>query len=113
MDILIQDIFKMIGINDNSIIENTLILRDTLLDKNIYNDIIKKKQELKKYFSSSLLTSLQENADTKQKFPLINIIRQLLNVHSYTMKPVRKSNGYDKNGKKLYIRYFKLSKNKN
>ena len=66
--------------------------------------------DLKQYFSSSLLTSLQENAETKQRFPLINIVRQLLKAKYSHMEPIRKANGYEKSGKKLYKRYFLIKK---
>tara|TARA_A100001015_G_scaffold211926_1_gene237628 strand:- start:6635 stop:6976 length:342 start_codon:yes stop_codon:yes gene_type:complete len=65
---------------------------------------------LKQTFSSSELTSLQNNAEIKQKWPQLNIIRQLLSSINLKLKPIRKANGYDKYGKKLYRRLFIITK---
>ena len=49
----------------------------------------------------------------KQKWPLLNLVRQILKVNNYRMKPIRKSDGKTKLGKKKYIRFFnrKIEKN--
>ena len=103
-------IFKEFGINDIQQLDNTLIERDILLNDVMYQKIKVHIVELKKHLSSSFLTCLQENAETKQKFPLINIVRQLLRIKNYRMEPIRKANGYEKQGKKLYKRYFLIKK---
>ena len=41
---------------------------------------------------------------------LLNLVRQILKVKNYRMKPVRKSAGKTKDGKKKYIRYFMIEK---
>jgi hypothetical protein len=56
------------------------------------------------------MTSLQKNADKSQKFPLINLVRQILNVYDYKMEPIRKSDGYTLEGVKKYKRYFQIKK---
>jgi hypothetical protein len=53
---------------------------------------------------------LQQNASKEQKWPLLNLIRQILNVYGYEMEPVRKSDGYTKEGVKKYKRYFQIRK---
>ena len=58
------------------------------------------------------MTSLQLTAEKKQKWPLLNLVRQILKSLKYEMKPIRKSNGYTKNGKKIYVRYFFIQKMK-
>jgi hypothetical protein len=63
-------------------------------------------------FSSSSLTSLQKDAKTKQKWPLLNLVRQILRTNDYAMEPKRKSNGYDDDGKKKYLRFFIIHKKK-
>ena len=77
-----------------------------LLDEKKYLDISQNIIELKKIFSSSMLTSLQTNAQKKQKWPLLNLVRQILKSNDYKMEPIRKSNGYTKDGKKKYLRFF-------
>jgi hypothetical protein len=60
------------------------------------------------------MTSLQKNADKSQKWPLLNLIRQILNVYDYKMEPIRKADGYTLEGIKKYKRYFQVNKkNKN
>lgn len=91
-------------------LDGQLIPRDILLSKETYNEVKQEIIELKKKFSSSSLTSLQKNAETGQKWPLLNLVRQILKICNYQMKPVRRSNGYGKDGKKKYKRFFLISK---
>ena len=109
----VLEILTIVGIdfeklNDDS--DQLIIYRDTLIDPDKYKVAREKVGELKKFFSSSFLTSLQENAQKKQKWPLLNLVRQLLKVNMYEMKPIRKSDGYTKDGKKKYIRFFLIQK---
>ena len=55
---------------------------------------------MKKMYSSGALTALQKSAETKQKWPLLNLVRQILKSNNYNMEPIRKSNGYTKEGKR-------------
>ena len=107
------EILNIVGIdfqklNDNS--DQLIIYRDTLIDPEKYKVVREKIDDLKTFFSSSFLTSLQENAHKKQKWPLLNLVRQLLKTNMYEMKPIRKSDGYTKDGKKKYIRFFLIQK---
>ena len=109
----VVEILNIVGIdfqklNDNS--DQLIIYRDTLIDPEKYKVAKEKIDDLKKFFSSSFLTSLQENAHKKQKWPLLNLVRQLLKTNMYEMKPIRKSDGYTKDGKKKYIRFFLIQK---
>tara|TARA_B100000900_G_C20440853_1_gene658987 strand:+ start:111 stop:548 length:438 start_codon:yes stop_codon:yes gene_type:complete len=104
--------FETLSDEGNSVGGNILILRDTLIDNDKYEIIKEKIPLLKKHFSSSVLTSLQLTAEKKQKWPLLNLVRQILKSLKYEMKPIRKSNGYTKNGKKIYVRYFFIQKMK-
>jgi len=67
---------------------------------------------LKEVYSSSYMTSLQKTATSTQKWPLINIIRQILKTLDYSLTPVRISDGYTKAKKKKYKRLFKIEKMK-
>ena len=109
----VVEILNIVGIdfqklNDES--DQLIIYRDTLIDPEKYKVAKEKIGDLKKFFSSSFLTSLQENAQKKQRWPLLNLVRQLLKVNMYEMKPIRKSDGYTKDGKKKYIRFFLIQK---
>ena len=101
-----------IQINTYEDLDGMIISRDILLDQQRYNDIKEFLINLKKLnnFSSSTLTCLHTGADIKQKWPLLNLVRQILKVKHYRMIPVRKSDGKDKNGKKRYKRFFRLEK---
>ena len=67
-------------------------------------------EEIKKFYSSGSMTALQKNAESTQKWPLLNLVRQILKTNNYLMHPVRKSNGYTKDGKKKYLRFFTIKK---
>lgn len=103
-----KDILNRIGIHfkDWKEINNNEINREKLLNDEIYNNIKMDILNVKKHFSSSTLTSLQNNAEKKQKWPLLNLVRQILKVYGYKLTPKRKSNGYTKSGQKLFRRFF-------
>jgi hypothetical protein len=112
MDDEMKDIFKNIGIecNDFSELNGQIIPREQLLSDSKYDEIKLQIPCLKKKYSSSLITSLQKNADILQKWPLLNFVRQILNIYGYTMEPVRKSDDYTLEGVKKYKRYFIIKK---
>ena len=91
-------------------INGLVIERDLLLDDKKYKKVKKELFKFKKYFSSSVLTCLQSNAESKQKWPLINIVRQILKAYSYKLKPFKKSDGTNKDGSKKFKRFFKIIK---
>ena len=51
-----------------------------------------------------------KNADKSQKWPLLNLVRQILNVYHYKMEPIRKADGYTLEGVKKYRRFFQIKK---
>ena len=110
-----KTILKIIGIEFNDVddLNGLSILRDQLLSDNKYEEVKKLLPELKKIYSSSLMTSLQKNADKSQKWPLLNLVRQILSTHNYKMEPIRKSDGYTLEGVKKYKRYFLIKKKSN
>jgi len=93
-------------------LDGMLIPREMLLDQKKYETVKEHISSLKEVFSSSSLTSLQKDAKTKQKWPLLNLVRQILKTNDYGMEPKRKSNGYDDDGKKKYLRFFIIYKKK-
>ena len=99
-----------IMINSSEYPDEILILRDSLLSDKIYKSIETEIVELRKTLSSSSLTSLQKGADKSQKWPLLNLVRQILNVYGYKMIPIRKSDGYTPDGIKKFKRYFQVIK---
>jgi len=108
MEDVCQKILEHVGITLDTL-PGQMIPREVLLSETKYNEIKDKIPELKQYFSSSVLTSLQGNADKQQRWPLLNLVRQILHSHKIEMKPLRKSDGYTKEGVKKYKRYFVLN----
>lgn len=106
------DVFLLAGIYSESIenLNNILIDREVLLDEAVYKKILTYIPYLKKIFSSSYMNSLHSNANKKQKWPLINLIRQLLKAINYKLTPIRKACGYTKEKKKIFKRYFRIDK---
>ena len=90
--------------------EEYFIPREIFINDTKYTEIHDKILELKYVFSSSSLTCLHLNANLKQRFPLLNLVRQILSMYGYKMVPVRKSDGYTKDGVKRYKRFFQVSK---
>lgn len=112
MDDEIKSIFKIVGleINDFHELNGVTISREILLSDDKYDETKYIIPDLKKKFSSSFMTSLQKNAEKSQKWPLLNLIRQILHVYGYNMEPIRKADGYTLEGIKKYKRYFLIHK---
>ena len=87
-----------------------LVPREFFLDKTVYDSVKEDISVLKQVFTSSALTSLQSNAEANQKWPLLNLVRQILRSCHYKMAPKRVSAGYTKEGKKIYKRMFIIEK---
>lgn len=107
---LCKKLFLKLNLNFENL-DGLKINRNIFLDSQIYNESIEIIKKIKKHLSSSTLTSLQTNASQKQKWPLLNLIRQILKIHNFKMTPIRKANGYSKTGKKIFLRYFLIEKN--
>ena len=110
MDDNCKKIFNVIGIFFENLkeLDGLLIPREQLLSDVKYNQVIQFIPELKKIFSSSIMTSLQKTANISQKWPLLNLVRQILNAFNYKMTPIRKSDGYTLEGVKKYKRFFQI-----
>jgi hypothetical protein len=115
MDEECKNVLFLIGLKFEILtdLDGLLIPREQLLDDKKYEEIKKHIPELKKNFSSSCMTSLQKNADKIQKWPLLNLARQILSFYNYKMEPIRKSDGYTLEGVKKYKRFFQIKKNNN
>ena len=112
MDEYSKKIFESSGIVFENIsdLDGQLIPREQLLSDFKYDEIKKLIPELKKVHSSSFMTGLQRNAGKNQKWPLLNLIRQILNSYKFDMEPIRKSDGYTLEGVKKYKRFFQINK---
>ena len=97
-------------VNNLNDLNEMLIPREILLNKEIYISVKEDISILKQVFTSSALTCLQSTAKKKKKWPLLNLVRQVLRSCHYKMTPKRVSAGYTKDGKKIFKRMFIVEK---
>ena len=86
------------------------IPRDLLILPGKYEECLPKLKAVCEHMSSSRLTCLQSTAEENQRWPLLNAVRQLLRSQNYKMTPFRLSDGYNKDGKKILRRFFRIEK---
>ena len=112
---IIKDFLNKCSIvfDEFSQLDGMLIPRDLLLSNEKYESVREDIEKMKKLYSSGSLTALQKNAEASQKWPLLNLVRQILKSNNFKMDPIRKSNGYTKEGKKKYLRFFVIKQIKN
>jgi hypothetical protein len=89
-----------------------LVPREMFFNEAIYKELKEQIPQLKNIFSSSYLTALQAPAEKIQRWPLLNLIRQVLRSSSFKLTPKRVSDGYTLDGKKKYKRMFIIEKMK-
>jgi hypothetical protein len=89
-----------------------LVPRELFFNETIYKELKVNIPVLKQLFSSSYLTALQEPAEKVQRWPLLNLIRQVLRSSNFKLTPKRVSNGYTVDGVKKYKRMFIIEKMK-
>jgi hypothetical protein len=87
-----------------------LLPRELFFNDSVYKQLKEKIPELKLLFSSSYLTALQAPAENTQKWPQLNLIRQVLRSCNFKLTPKRVSDGYSVDGKKKYKRMFIIEK---
>lgn len=108
---LILDFLKSAGlVVDVSLttLDGQVIPRDLLIHPEKYEECRPKLDKLRDHMSSSRLSCLQSTAEDNQRWPLLNAVRQLLKTSQYKMTPMRISDGYTKDGKKILRRYFRI-----
>ena len=95
------EIYSYEDLNDLTI--SNSYLRNKKINKKIVEMIPKKKKKYK----SHKLTCLHKNSLDKQKFPTINMIRQILKCNDLKLQPYTVCKGYNKKKKKKILeRYF-------
>ena len=111
---ILKDLFNVIHIHINNIddllnieIDRMVLLEDPFYTYALqYKEIIKKKYNT--IYSSNYYNFTHNNSITKQKFPSINLIRQILKSNGLKLFPYYKSFGYDEHKKKIVQRYFTI-----
>jgi hypothetical protein len=108
---LVKNFLSQCGIEfeNFSDLDGMIIHRETLLLETTYLKIKPLINDLKTIFSSSSHTSMQKVAFKKQRWPLINLVRQILRSCEYGLVPKRVSDGYETDGQKKYRRIFIIS----
>ena len=113
INIILKNMLNFLKIKYNNIedLVGKEIDRDDLLTKNIIEYYQTFQHDLKLGgFSTGKLTSLHKNNLVKQKFPAINMLRQVLKCKKLWLKPKVESKGYNKKtGKKFVKRSFIIS----
>jgi len=109
-DGLIQFICIALHIEPHELNDGLIIERDMLLSKEKYDCLKPHIVELKKTFSSKCMTSMHASAECNQRWPCLNLVRQVLKRMGYNIEPKRRCAGRDVNGKKIFERFFRLSK---
>ena len=88
--------------------DGLVIERDMLISKEKYEALRPHIVELKKIFSSKCMTSMHSCAEYNQRWPCLNLVRQVLKRMGYDIVPERRCAGRDEDGKKIFERFFKL-----
>tara|TARA_Y100001970_G_scaffold228967_1_gene283812 strand:- start:3922 stop:4269 length:348 start_codon:yes stop_codon:yes gene_type:complete len=98
---------KVCNTNINNIeeIDGMVFQREIFLNDELYTNLINEIKILKNIFNTSELNCLHKNAKENQRWPLLNLMRQILKSLNYKMVPKRICDGY-KNGKKQFKRLF-------
>jgi hypothetical protein len=106
---LVKEIFAIINytIETKEDLFKLLISQKYLRSDEFKYKINKIIPKLKKQYNSHKLTCLHKNSLDKQKFPTINLIRQILKCNNLKLKPHVVCKGYYKStNKKIFERYF-------
>jgi hypothetical protein len=109
-DELMSFVCSALNIQPHELKEGTVIPRDMLISPEKYEKLKPHITILKKIFSSKTMTSMHSSAECNQKWPCINLVRQVMKRMGYDIRPERKCAGRDETGKKVFERFFKLYK---
>ena len=112
-DGLIRFICNALHIEQHELKDGLVIERDMLVSKEKYEALKPQIVELKKIFSSKCMTSMHACAECNQRWPCLNLVRQVLKRMGYNIEPERRCAGRDEIGKKIFERFFRLHKREN
>lgn len=111
IEVILQELLSPFHITVSSIsdLKYAQIDREDLLAPAIKTLFLSKVPMLKLHYNSSKLSCLHKNAIEKQKYPQINLLRQILKCNQFSLTPKVVSMGYDPTtGKKLVKRSYVL-----
>ena len=96
-----------IDVDNKNELDEFTFERDILIDPNVIDKYCEMIPELKIHYHSDTLTCLHKNSTQKQRFPAINMLRQILRCNGFKLKPKVVSLGYV-NHIKVIKRYFTI-----
>ena len=109
----IKNLLNILGYKVNNLIdiENLSLDHSQLRSKEIKDKFYKLIPEMKELYDSHHLTCLHNNSNKKQKFPAVNMIRQILKYNGYKLTPKVISKGYNPFTKhKITERFYIINK---
>jgi hypothetical protein len=112
-DGLMKFVCNALHIEPNELKDGLIIERDMLISKEKYEALKPHIVDLKKIFSSKCMTSMHTCAEYNQRWPCLNLVRQVLKRMGYDIVPERRCAGRDEDGKKIFERFFKLHAREN
>jgi len=99
-----------INITNKDELLNLSIDRSILTEPLVNQQVLVFREKMKGLFHSSYLTCLHNNSELKQKYPAINMLRQILKCLGYKLKPHIVNLGYNKQtGRKIVKRTFTIN----
>lgn len=101
----LDKLFNILGIDGLYDAKTQEIYGAKLRTKDVIDAFHEKIYELREFYPSDKLTALHSNSLEKQKFPGVNLLRQMLKYNGYHLKPFVRSLGYNK-GKKIILRNY-------
>jgi hypothetical protein len=105
---LMMFVCNALHIEPHELKDGLVIERDTLVSKEKYEALKPHIVELKQIFSSKCMTSMHSCAEFNQRWPCLNLVRQVLKRMGYDIAPERRCAGRDEGGKKIFERFFIL-----
>tara|TARA_B100001057_G_scaffold475814_1_gene543034 strand:+ start:528 stop:896 length:369 start_codon:yes stop_codon:yes gene_type:complete len=109
---VILHVLQLAGVDVGSVagVEGLSIPREILVRPGAYTEVAKVVPTLKSHFSSTYMTCLQDEAPGGQRWPLLNLVRQVLKASGFNMVPRRVSDGYGPDKRKRYKRVFDVTR---
>ena len=112
MEEVVIEVLKEAGISCERVsdLEGKEVSRDVFLSGYEPAKFTPLVERLRKFLSSSSLTALQSGASKAQRWPLLNLVRQILRAYKLQMTPLRKCDGRTQDGKKKFKRFFVIER---
>ncbi|MHB1952379.1 MAG: hypothetical protein ACYCOU_01405 [Sulfobacillus sp.] len=108
-EIAVLEILGILGFDSLDTAMNSRIPIQVLKDPDVISRLNELVPDLKRIYSSDKLTCLHTNNVNKQKFPGVNMLRQILRISGFELQSTPVYQGYDNEGKKMYVRQYYIT----